>query len=57
MRDARVIIATEQRWPAVNEAWIVALEHSEMKVVREFELEAPKVLERPILCWELKIMG
>ena len=49
------MIATEQRWEDVNQAWDEALERSELRSKSEVQLDGPSQLERPILCWELEL--
>lgn len=51
----RVLIATEQRWAAVNEEWDRALEESCLEKVNEKDLHTPPNLERRVVLIELRL--
>jgi hypothetical protein len=57
MREARVFIATEQRWDLVNKEWNLALDRSGFERGAEVVLPTSSRLPRPVVCLELLIRG
>eukprot|EP01050_Picozoa_sp_SAG11_P020617 SAG11_NODE_3508_length_2406_cov_1.835284_1_plen_310_part_00 len=55
-RNARVLVATEQRWENVNERWAAAVERSKLEVVLEETLPAHPRLSRTVLLQQLRVV-